>query len=146
MKLEELIEMWKVDSGKLDLTDLANEAAKIPTLHSKYYEMFMLENLCLQKLEHDYRKLYKIKTEYYLGKLSDEEHDEYGWEHVQLKILRQDVDTYISADPDIVKLLLKNSMQKEKVDFLKEIINQLHSRGFLIRHAIDFLKWSNGMG
>lgn len=143
MKISDLIDSWKQDIN-IDLTDLANESIKIPKLHAKYYELFINENLLYSKLEKDYYKLRKIKTEYYTGRLDDDVLEKNKWEPFQLKVLKQDIDTYLQADDDIIKTLLNLSLQKEKVDFLKEIIKQLNTRTFLIKNALEFLRFSSG--
>ena len=143
MKLEDIFSIWKIDS-KIDDTDLTNEAGKTPELHAKYYELYSNENLIYQKLEHDLNKLYKLKSEYYFGKLSTQELKENGWEPFELKILRQDIDTYMKADQDLIDMMLKIALQKEKVDTLKDIIKQIHTRNFAIKNMIDYLKFSSG--
>jgi hypothetical protein len=142
-KLEDLMEQWKKDCA-IDQTDLATESMKIPMLHAKYYEYYSKENLLLSKVEHDYRQLLKLKFEYYSGKMSDEEIQEYGWEQIDIKIVRKDIDIYIDADPDVVTMLLKIALQREKVEFLKDVIKSIHNRNFTIRAALDFIKWSSG--
>jgi hypothetical protein len=143
MKLDDIINSWKTDC-KIDKTDLANESLKTPILHAKYYEWYTRENLLAIQTEHEYRKLYKTKTLYYCGKLTQDELDELGWAQHDLLVIKQDLDKYIDADDDIIKILLKLALQKEKVDALKEIIKCLHSRPFAIKSAIDFLKFESG--
>ena len=143
MKLEQIIESWKADCI-IDDTDLGNESIKIPKLHAKYYEIYCKEKLLLVKAEQEYYQVFKLKNDYYRGRLTKEELSEHGWEQFQYKVVKEDLDAYIKADKDLQALILKSSLQKEKVDFLKEIINSLHGRGFQISSAITFLKWSNG--
>jgi hypothetical protein len=143
MKLDDIIAAWKSDC-KIDKTDLANESLKTPNLHAKYYEWYTKENLLLSQSEHEYHKLYKLKTQYYSGKLTQDELDELGWAQHDLLVIKQDLDKYIDADDDVIKMLLKLALQKEKVDALKEIIKCLHSRPFAIKNAIEVLKFENG--
>jgi hypothetical protein len=142
MKLEEIEALWEQDS-KVDRTDLDNESLKIPTLHSKYYKIYLREKVQLKAEEQDYKIFYKLKHEYYTGKLSKEELDEHGWEPFQF-VLKNDLQVYIDADKHIADRLLKLQVQREKVDFLENIIKTLNGRGFLIKNAIDFIRFTSG--
>lgn len=144
MKLEEILENWKNDC-KIDNTDLANESLKSASLHAKYYEMYTRENLLLKKTEHEYRQLLKTKTEYYRGRLSDTELNEYGWPQFEFKLVnKDDWETYLNADKDLINILLRVSLQEEKVNTLQDIIRAIHSRPYIIKNAIEFLKFSSG--
>lgn len=142
MKLEEIEALWEVDS-KIDRTDLDNESLKIPSLHSKYYKLFLRERVQLKSDELDYKQFYKLKHEYYTGKLSKQDLDQYGWEPFQF-VLKNDLQVYIDADKDICERLLKLQVQKEKVQLLEDIIKTLNTRGFAIKNAIDFIRFTSG--
>jgi hypothetical protein len=142
MKLEEIESLWEQDS-KIDRTDLDNESLKIPTLHGKYYKIYLREKVQLKAEEQEYKTFYKLKHEYYTGKLSKEELDQYGWEPFQF-VLKNDLQVYIDADKDIADRLLKLQVQREKVDLLESIIKTLNGRGFLIKNAIDFIRFTSG--
>lgn len=143
MTLAEIMEAWKADST-IDRTELGLESIKIPQLHSKYYNMFAQERTILRKLDGDYKKLYKIKHEYYNGILSEEELEENGWEPFSLKILKTDMSIYLEADEDIIAMQNKIHVQKEKVDFLESAIKSLTNRGYQIKSAIDWEKFKVG--
>lgn len=143
MKLDDISELWQKDSH-IRIDDLANEAVKIPKLHEKYYKIFIKERLGLRKLEADYKILNRAKWEYYTGKLSSQELSDYGWEQFDHKLLRQDVPTYLESDKDLVEHMTRIQYQREKVDFLESIIKGLVNRGFQIKSAIDFIRFTNG--
>jgi hypothetical protein len=142
MKLEEIEALWEQDS-KIDRTDLDNESLKIPTLHSKYYKIYLREKVQLKAEEQEYKIYYKLKHEYYTGKMSKEDLDEHGWEPFQF-VLKNDLQVYIDADKDIADRLLKLQVQREKVDLLESIIKTLNGRGFLIKNAVDFIRFTSG--
>lgn len=142
MKLEEIEALWEQDS-KIDRTDLDNESLKIPTLHSRYYKIYLREKVQLKAEEQEYKLFYKLKHEYYTGKMSKEELDEHGWEPFQF-VLKNDLQVYIDADKDIAERLLKLQVQREKVDLLESVIKTLNGRGFLIKNAIDFIRFTSG--
>ena len=142
MKLEEIETVWEQDA-KIDRTDLDNESLKIPMLHSKYYKIYLREKVQLKAEDQDYKIFFKLKHEYYTGKLSKEDLDEYGWQPFQF-VLKNDLQVYIDADKDVAERLLKLQVQREKVDLLESIIKTLNGRGFLIKNAIDFIRFTSG--
>lgn len=143
MKFEDIFDEWKRDS-EIDQTDLGNESLKIPKLHHKYYMMLLSERSSLRKLESQMKQLKLSKYEFY-SQGHTEETKKLGWELPPRGIiLKADIPMYIEADRDIIDLSLKIGIQGEKVEFLDSIIKSLQSRNFLIKNAIDFLKWTNG--
>ena len=143
MKLEEIYEMWAKD-GNIDETNISGESAGIPKLHNKYFQFYVQEGLRLKKLKADYKQLYKLKTEYYKGELDSEELKEYGWTPQPLKILRQDIPTYLEADDDIVNHSLKIGLQEAIVEYLESIIRQINNRNFYLKNIIDWERFRTG--
>lgn len=143
MKFEDIFDEWKRDS-EIDQTDLGNESLKIPKLHHKYYMMLLSERSSLRKLEAQMKQLKLSKYEFY-SQGHTEETKKLGWELPPRGIiLKADIPMYIEADKDLIDLSLKIGIQGEKVDFLDSIIKSLQTRNFLIKNAIDFLRWTNG--
>lgn len=142
MKLEEIEALWEHDI-KIDRTELDSESLKIPSLHSKYYKIYLREKVQLKAEEQTYKQFYKLKHEYYTGKLSQSELNELGWEPFQF-VLKNDLQVYMDSDKELSERLLKLNVQKEKVEFLADIIKTLNTRGFLIKNAIDYIRWTNG--
>ena len=146
MKLSEIQEIWQKDC-QLDDTKLDVELLKIPNLHSKYLGIYNDEALQQKKLFYEKKKLLKIKTIYYAGKMSQEELEKLGWEPFMFKIIKgyePKIETYIAGDEDLIKADEKLEYTKLKVEFLESIIKSLNTRGYNIRSAIDFLKFTMG--
>lgn len=143
MQIEEIYEMWAKD-GEIDETNISKESSSIPSLHNKYFRMYVNEGLRLKKLKADYKKFYKLKTEYYKGELDSEELKEYGWKPQPLKILRQDIPTYLEADDDIVRMSLKIGLQEAVVEYLESIIRQINNRNFYLKNIIDWERFRTG--
>ncbi len=143
MKLEDIQAAWKEDSN-IDRTELGEESLKIPQLHSKYFNMFSVERMTLKKVEADYKKLLRLKHEYYTGVISQEDLQEQGWEPFALKILRGDLNLYLESDEHLQTSQMRIEMQKEKVDFLESAIKSLSTRGFQIKSAIEWNKFQMG--
>ena len=143
MKFEDIFGEWKIDSD-IDQTDLGNESLKIPKLHHKYYMMLITEKASLKKLDSQMKQLRLFKYEFY-SQGHTEETKRLGWELPPRGIiLKADIPMYIESDKDIIDLSLKLGMQGEKVEFLESIIKSLHNRNFLIKNAIDFMKYLSG--
>lgn len=144
MKLDEIFDNWATDSI-IKNTDLDNQSLNIPYLHSKYIKMLAIEKMTLQKLENDYKNLYKLKHEYFSGSLDLDTIKDNGWEQNPKLILKTDIGMHIDADKDIQNLTLKIGLQKEKVSTIDSILKNIANRGYYISNAINWQKMQNGM-
>jgi hypothetical protein len=143
MKFEDIFEQWNIDSS-IDKTELADESLKIPKLHHKYYLMLVAEKSSLKKLESQLKELKLSKYEFY-SQGHTEETKQLGWKlPARGMILKADIPMYMEADKDIIDLSLKIGMQQEKVDFLESIIKSFQTRGYIVKNAIDFMRFSMG--
>jgi hypothetical protein len=143
MKFEEIQKLWSGDC-EIDETELSQESVKIPQLHNKYLILFHDERLRLRTMKFDHSKLLKVKREYFSGRLDETELEAYDWEPFQYKLLKADVQEYIDADDDIIEGKKKISLQEEKVDYLEAIVKGLSNRGYLIKNAIDWKRFTEG--
>jgi hypothetical protein len=143
MTLDEIKIMASLDL-EMDKTELDTESLIIPQLHNKYLNFLTDEKLILVKIENDMKTLRKFKWLYYTGKLSQEELEEYELEPFQLNILKQDIDKFLDSDEDTITLSSRISYQKQKVDYLESTIKMISNRQWLIRSAIDWIKFTNG--
>jgi hypothetical protein len=143
MSTDDISEIWSKDA-KIDEANLVAESKKIPELHNKYYTMYYKEALRVKKLRYDYKELELAKREWLDGSMAEEDLKERGWKTSQRKILRTDIDKYLQADPDIIRLSLKIDYHTANADFLEDIIKTIHSRNFIIKSMIDVLKFQHG--
>lgn len=143
MKIEDIYEMWAKDS-EIDQTNVSGESANIPKLHNKYFRVYMEEGMKLKQLRAKYKQLKLLKEQYYRGELDHTELQEHGWQPQPLKILRQDIGTYIDADQDIINLSLKIGMIEEKVNYLEAIIKMISNRGFQLKTIVDWERFRTG--
>ena len=51
---------------------------------------------------------------------------------------------YIDADTDVSDLKRKIHIQEEKLEFLESIIKSLGNRGFQLKTAVDWIKFTQG--
>jgi len=143
MKFEEIQKEWTHDCP-IDETELSQESVKIPQLHNKYLIFFHDERLRLRTMKFDHSKLLKVKREYFSGRMDETELEAYDWEPFQYKLLKADVQEYIDADDDIIEGKKKISLQEEKVEYLESVVKSLSTRGYLIKNAIDWKRFTEG--
>ena len=147
MNIESLLEMWKKDAqiDEMALDEASRESAK---LHSKYLDLYSKSKLKLKKLELDFKPLLRDKFLHYGGKLSQDELDAKGWEYDPLNgltVLKGDMDKWYDADPIIQEHQIKIAMQKEIVDALKEIMENIKWRHQNIKNMIEWRKFTSGI-
>ena len=143
MKFEEIQKLWTSDCN-IDETELAQESVKIPQLHNKYLIFYSNEKLRLKTQRFEHSKLVKLKKEYYGGKMSQEELEAIDWEPFQHKLLKADVEQYVDADDNVIESKKLLALQEEKVDYLEAIVKGLSTRGYLIKNAIDWKRFTEG--
>jgi hypothetical protein len=142
MKLDDIYAQWEVDSV-IDKTELGDESIKIPKLHHKYFQIYTNEKLLLRKYEAEMKQLKLTKYEFYTQGPSEETPKTWKLPPRGM-ILKQEVSVYIEADQEIIDLSLKIGMQQEKVELLESIIKSLTNRGFQLKAAIDWYKFTMG--
>jgi len=139
--LEQVLKHWEEDAN-VDQTEPGKELLKIPKLHNKYLTILTKHRIASKKAHFDYLRLKKTKWEYYTGKLSQEELDEYGWEPFQF-VLKSDVTTYLESDKDLIKLMEKKIYHEEVIAVVESIMNELKQRTWQLR---DFIQWERFIG
>ena len=144
MNLDNLKELITKDSI-VDSTELGIESLKIPQLHSKYLTILADVKLLLAKQQNDLAVLKLRKWKIYTGKVSKEELDEWKEEPSELTLLKSDVEQFVEADPKIIELKLKITVNEVKLRMVEEFIKSLNNRNFMIKSAIDWQKMMNGI-
>jgi hypothetical protein len=140
--LEQILKYWETDSV-MDQTEPSKELLRIPILHSKYLNILTKHKIASKKAHFDYLRMRKIKWEYFTGKMSKEELDEYGWEPFQFA-LKSDINTYLEADGDLIKLLEKKVYHEESISVIESIMSELKQRTWQLRDFISWEKFVNG--
>lgn len=140
MTLEELQEAIDKDL-KINDTELDLESLKTPQLHNKYLKHLNTFKLLLSRTETDYATMKREKWEYYTGKAPAEV---YALKPFDLKILKTDIDKYLESDVELQKLKQKVDYLTTTVDYLDRTIRQISNRGFTIKNAIDWRKFTSG--
>lgn len=139
--LEHILKQWENDSV-IDQTEPGKELLNIPKLHNKYLTYLTKHKIASKKAHFDYLRMRKVKWEYYTGKMSKEELDQYGWEPFQFT-LKSDINTYLEADADLIKLLEKKVYHEEVVSVIESVMNELKQRTWQLR---DYIGWEKFIG
>ena len=134
MKIEDLEKQVDKDLH-LDETILARESLLTPTKHNKYLKMVLRERLKLRKLKNELYKVSLGRTNYYNGNDPD------PYEYV---LKDREVKDYVRIDPVVVEAEARVALQEELVKYLDEVCKMFTVRGFAIKNAIDFLKYTQG--
>ena len=143
MKLDDIFALWEQDS-QIDRNALDDEALKLSQLHHKYHRIYTNERLVLRKYEAELKTLKLDKYEFYTQGPTKETQDR-GWQLPPIgKIIRSDVGQYLDADKDIIELNLRIGVQHEKIELLESIIKTVSNRGFQIKTAVDWIKYTGG--
>jgi len=127
---------------KLNDTELDLESLKTPQLHNKYCKFHNQYINLLKKTEQDRDRLLREKWEYYTGKADSQVYQEKPF---NIKLLKQDVDKYIKADDDLIKLEQKVTYIQSVVDYLDKTIRIISNRTFQIKNAIEWKKFTSGI-
>ena len=141
--LEAIQRMWSEDS-KIDPDNLHTESLNIPVLHSKYYDLYNNLMLLRKKAEQQRRNIRHERYEYYSGKADPEVYVESPFP----KKIR-DKDTmakYLDADTKLSGISLKIEYYDVMLRYIEEILKQVTNRTYQIKNAIEFMRFSSGLG
>ena len=133
-------EMWREDS-KLDIDNLHTESIRIPQLHGKYYEIQTKIYKLKKKAKIELDELMLKRFLFYTGKAEPEE---YIKENFGNKVLKSDVEIYLNADKYLIAQKAKVEDLEYLLDYLKDILKQIHNRSFYVGNAIEFMKFVAG--
>lgn len=142
MNLEEIQKMWSSDS-EIDRDDLASESLKIPQLHAKYYEVYNTILLLREKTKEQFNKVHLERYNYYTGKADPDVYEEDPFPYKVRE--KESIQRYLSADEKLSKIDLKVKYYDIMLKYLEEIIKSISNRGYVIKNAIDWMKFTSGM-
>ena len=141
--LDSIQSMWQSDS-KIDPDNLHTESLNIPVLHAKYYEMYNTVMLLRKKAEQQRKNIRHERYEYFSGKADPEVYIENPFPK---KIRDKDtMQKYLDADEKLSNCSLKIDYYDTMLNYLEEILKQLSNRTYQIKNAIDYMRFSSGLG
>lgn len=133
MKLVDIEDMWERDST-IDPHDVVKENVRTGKLHSKYVRLLGAELSKFEEMKILFEALKQEKAEFYQNG-SDEVWRAKGWEEWRGgKVLKTDLGRVIPQDKHIVEAATRLGEQKSKVDVLKEIIDHIGKRSYLLKN------------
>lgn len=143
MKLQDIETSW-ADDCVIQEHEIIKGNLNIPKLHAKYWRIMMHEKLYLYKLEAEYKAFKRDKQEFLLT-MDQGLSEKYGWKPRPIgKILRQDLERLTEGDDEIISKELEIGVQREKVDLLKSILQQINQRTFIFKNIIEEKRFENG--
>lgn len=141
MNINEIESMWEEDC-KIDPDNLHLESIKIPSLHSKYYQIYNNISLLKKLEENKFLEIQKDKWLYYSGKADPEVYKKTPFDH---RVMKSDLDKYLNSDSDILKSKTKIDYYQLMLKFLESIIKSIETRTFVIKNSIEFMKFTAGV-
>ena len=136
-------QMWEKDS-KIDIDNLHTESLNIPVLHSKYYDIYNNLMLLRKKAEQQKKNTRHERYEYYSGKADP---DVYIKDPFPKKIRDKDtMQKYLDADEKLSGVSLKIDYYETMLQYLENILKQITNRTYQIKNAIEFMRFTAGLG
>ena len=141
--LNEIQSMWEKDS-KIDRDNLHEESLNIPMLHAKYHDLYNNLILLRKKAEQQRKNVRHERYEYFSGKSDPEVYAENPFPK---KIRDKDtMQKYMDADNKLSNVSLKIDYYDTMLVYLESILKQITNRTYQIKNAIEFMRFSSGLG
>lgn len=143
LDLDTIQKMWEQDS-KIDPDNLHAESLNIPILHSKYFEMYNNIILLKKKAEQQKKNIRHERYEYFTGKSDPEVYIDNPFPK---KIRdKETLQKYLDADEKLSSVCLKVEYYDVMLNYIESILKVIQNRTYQIKNAIEFLRFSAGLG
>jgi len=141
--LDTIQKMWEEDC-KIDPDNLHTESLNIASLHAKYFDIYNNIVLLKKKAEQQRKNIRHDRYEYYTGK-SDP--DVYAENPFPKKIRdKETLQKYLDADEKLSQVCLKLDYYDTMLNYIESILKMIQNRTFQIKNAIEFVKFTAGLG
>ena len=141
MDLETIQSMWSKDA-QIDQDNLHDEAAKIPSLHAKYFDLYNNIKLLRERSITVDNKIRLERWNYYSGKSDPEV---YQAEPFPYKVREKDaLKRYMDADEKVQQSTLKIKYYDVMLTYLEDIIKQVGNRSYQLKNIIDWHNFRSG--
>jgi hypothetical protein len=141
--LDTIQRMWSEDA-KIDPDNLHTESLNIPILHAKYYDLYNNLVLLKKKAEQQRKNIRHERYEYFSGKADP---DVYIDNPFPKKIRdKETMQKYLDADEKLSGVSLKIDYYETMLQYLENILKQITNRTYQIKNAIEFMRFSAGLG
>lgn len=141
--LEVIQKMWEKDS-KMDMDNLHTEAINIPVLHAKYHDLYNKIMLLKSRAEQQRKNIRHERYEFYSGKADPEVYQENPFPK---KIRdKETMQKYLDADEKLSGVSLKIEYYDVMLKYIEEILKQITNRTYQIKNAIEWSRFTAGLG
>ena len=141
--LDAIQKMWEQDS-KIDVDNLHTESLNIPSLHAKYFEIYNNIILLKKKAEQQKKNIRHERYEYFSGKADP---DVYVENPFPKKIRdKETLQKYLDADEKLSSVSLKVEYYDTMLNYLESILKVIQNRTYQIKNAIEFIRFTAGLG
>ena len=133
--------MWSKDA-QIDQDNLHDEAAKIPSLHAKYFDLYNNIKLLRERSITVDNKIRLERWNYYSGKSDPEV---YQAEPFPYKGREKDaLKRYMDADEKVQQSTLKIKYYDVMLTYLEDIIKQVGNRSYQLKNIVDWHNFRSG--
>ena len=133
--------MWSKDA-QIHQDNLHDEAAKIPSLHAKYFDLYNNIKLLRERSITVDNKIRLERWNYYSGKSDPEV---YQAEPFPYKVREKDaLKRYMDADEKVQQSTLKIKYYDVMLTYLEDIIKQVGNRSYQLKNIIDWHNFRSG--
>jgi hypothetical protein len=141
--LDIIQKMWEEDC-KIDPDNLHTESLNIASLHAKYFDMYNNIVLLKKKAEQQRKNIRHDRYEYYTGKADP---DVYVENPFPKKIRdKETLQKYLDADEKLSQVCLKIDYYDTMLNYIESILKMIQNRTFQIKNAIEFVRFTAGLG
>ena len=143
LDLDVIQKMWEQDS-KIDPDNLHTESLNIPILHSKYFEIHNTIFLLKKKAEQQKKNIRHQKYEYFTGKADP---DVYLENPFPKKVRdKETLQGYLDSDEKLSQSSLKVDYYETMLIYVDSILKMISNRTYQIKNAIEFMRFTAGLG
>jgi hypothetical protein len=125
------------------------ESGRTQQLHQKYRKLLYFEKVVLNEMKSGMAPLIRDKKEYYTGKAPEEVYKEKPFplrlDTKGSRVLREELSMYLDADPEIMEAKRLINLQEEKVEYLKDTLNDIIRRSFHLSNIMKSLMFKHGL-
>lgn len=143
MKLDDMHAEWETDA-QVDVSRIDVVNRNIPYLHAKWWRLYTEERRRGLALRQELATLRGHKMDWFLGRMDDATREELGWPPQPIRIVRQEVEHYLSTDADLLPLATKVDHHEIKIKFLEGVLRSIEFRGQVVRNHMEWLRFSQG--
>lgn len=130
MELDNLKDEASKDTD-ISMTQISTYSLTLPKTTIKWLRYLSETQLEFEVAEHELSKAIKKQTYYY-------KHD------YHLSLTAQEIKDFVAGDDKLSKLRIQYSYQREKLNFIENVVKVLNTSSFNIKNIIEWEKFKNG--